>query len=100
MKKIIRGAVVAAAAVGLAFGAAAPAAADAQSFVDDLYNNGIVPADGNPDTLLAWGYAVCEMNNEGYAYGDIINALYQQPQHTITYDEAEFVVEAANIFLC
>jgi len=87
-------------AVGLGIGAvlSAPAAsADEKSYIADIEDYGFT---GSVDKALTFGYAACQLSDNGYAIGDIAEGVYQNTGSTVSRDDASYLVEAALIYLC
>ena len=49
---------------------------------------------------LAIGYAVCDLVAEGYAQGELVDAVWANTDESISVSDAQYIVESAEIFLC
>jgi hypothetical protein len=83
--------------IGVATAGAATAQADPGSYIDDLSSAGFY---GDNGEALAIGYAVCDLVADGYAQGDLADAVWANTDESISVSDAQYIVESAEIFLC
>lgn len=95
MKKLLFPTIAAVFAVGVAL--APTAGADEQGYLEDLANHDFT---GAPDVALNLGYQICKDINHGVPQGTTLDAIYQNTGDSIGYDEAQFIYESAQIYLC
>lgn len=85
----------AAAAVALTF---APAAqADEEAYLNDLANNDFT---GPTDAALTMGRQICTDLAHGVPEATTVEAIYQNTGDDVTYEDAQFIYDAAFIYLC
>ena len=95
MKKLLLPLAAAALAAGLA--TAAPAAADENSYLQDLANNGF---DGPTSAALSMGHEICTDVAHGVPQNTTVKAIYENTADSVGVDEATFIYESAVIHLC
>ena len=96
MVKLIIPAVMSAAAA-VALTCASPAHADEQAFLTDLANNNFT---GPTDAALSMGYEICTDVSHAVPEATTVEAIYQNTGNDITYEDAQFIYDAAFIYLC
>ncbi|MEO3760535.1 DUF732 domain-containing protein [Mycobacterium sp. B14F4] len=84
-------------AIGVATAAAGTAQADPASYIDDLSSAGFY---GDSDEALALGYAVCDLVTEGYTQDELVDGVWADTDESISFSDAQYIVESAEIFLC
>lgn len=95
MKRLLVPAIATAFAIGIAV--ASPANADEQGYLEDLANHDFT---GPTDTALTLGYQICKDIEHGVPQQTTIDAIYQNTGDSIEYDDAQFIYESAQIYLC
>lgn len=87
------------AALGAVALVAAPvASADEASYIDDLVGAGF--GNYSAGDALAIGYAVCDGVAAGWTQGQLVEGVYANTVGSIDGGEANYIVEAAEIWLC
>lgn len=86
---------------GLAFSAAA--AADTQTFLDQVYGSGVRVPGGDPE-LKEWGWEVCALLDRGVDPGQVRDqAIYNSqstPQYGMSVEQADGIFNSAVTQLC
>jgi hypothetical protein len=93
MKKLLL--VPATLATALAF--AVPAHAGEEEFLTDLANNNFT---GPTDVALTMGYQICTDIAHAVPEATTVEAIYQNTADEVTYEDAQFIYDAAFIYLC
>ena len=97
-RHLLRNATAALAVAGLALLGPAPAAqADAQSYLNELENEGFY---GPITHWLQIGYTICSLSDAGATMGESAAFVYRNTDDTVGRDVAMRVVELANVYLC
>lgn len=73
------------------------AQADAGSYIGDLSDAGFT---GPTSAALDLGYAVCDGVAAGRTQGELVDFVYANTEDSVGADEAQYIVESAEIFLC
>jgi hypothetical protein len=80
--------------------ATAPAAqATANSYLNDIYSSHY-NFTGPPSAYMNVGNGVCRFHRSGDSQGDIIDWVINNTGPGIYWDQAKFITESAEIFLC
>ncbi|BBY87755.1 DUF732 domain-containing protein [Mycolicibacterium tokaiense] len=76
---------------------AAPAYAGEEEFLTDLANNNFT---GPTDVALTMGYQICTDIAHSVPEATTVEAIYQNTADEVTYEDAQFIYDAAFIYLC
>lgn len=93
MKKLLIAPAVMVAAIGFA----APALADEQAYLADLEQNASITG---ADAALTMGYEVCTDISHGVPEPTTVEAIFQGTPEDFTVADAQFIYDAASIYLC
>ncbi|CAN5494271.1 hypothetical protein BH11ACT6_BH11ACT6_21950 [soil metagenome] len=93
MKKLLIVPAVVAAAIGLS----APAYAGEQEYLADLEQNASITG---ADAALQMGYEVCTDISHGVPEPTTVEAIFQGTPEDFTVADAQFIYDAAAIYLC
>ncbi len=99
MKKIAVAVASALTVVGLSLSGAGIASADESDYINDLQQSGY-GFTGPIDTWITAGYAVCYAQGQGESNGNIAAELVANTGAGIYTEQANFIVESAEMFLC
>jgi hypothetical protein len=84
-------------AAGVLVGFAPVAGATESEYVADLESEGF---SGPTAAAISMGYEVCTDVANGVDQGDTIEAIYQNTGNDVTRNDAQYIYEAAVLFLC
>jgi hypothetical protein len=94
---MIRNIAAAMLATGVLVGFAPVAGATESEYIADLESEGFT---GPAAAAVSMGYQVCTDVANGVAQGDTIEAIYENTGDDITRNDAQYVYEAAVLYLC
>lgn len=84
-------------AIGLSLAFAGPAAATEDDYINDLESYGFT---GETSSAITMGYQICSDVASGIPEPTTISAIYENTGNNVTHDDAQYIYEAAVLYLC
>ncbi|CAN5563930.1 hypothetical protein BH10ACT9_BH10ACT9_37000 [soil metagenome] len=85
------------AAIAAALACAPPAQAGEQEYLADLEQNASITGS---DAALTMGYQICTDLSHGVPEATTVQAIFQETPEDFTVEDAQFIYDAAVIYLC